>query len=481
MGKGFVENPFDQPAFTRGRSHGRPSKSRRGPPANFEEASPQTKSKTRNSAQNGNVVDSAPPFRKTLRKVGMKVGSSKTKILVRRIPPNISEEEFLQAIHPYRDSIDYICFVASPPASLGLAYVSLLGEAMSFLGRCYLHFKSADGACLFASEFDCHTFLNAQGQTQPVLVEYAPFERIPKYFSCIPKYLSDPKHTEPSPVLSPACSPNHPSPNSNIVGTHKIKSSTNSRPVHNSSELISSHCVITCRRKRDVKENTIFKDKKYLEFIATLEKPTEPLPSAEILYEKSMETLSHAEMQGKLPPKVKQVNTPLLEFIKSKRPTKSSSSLNSRSRPPTSSKKSGRGNSRPTQDPAASSVSEVSSSLNSAAPSNSRKKRSEKRNRSQKASSAASNPTERKRGPKDASLAHSASSQNPPSVEAQNVTPTIQLMKRAPLVGAHRSGGDPCSPQSAPVQPSPQILKSHKGRDRRLGDRFDVAKPPGNE
>ncbi|XP_068626446.1 regulator of nonsense transcripts 3B isoform X1 [Battus philenor] len=91
-----------------------------------------------------------------------------TKIIFRRLPPTMTEEAFLDQVSPIPDH-DYFYF-ARPDPSLGTNVYS----------RAYINFVNVDDIYLFRDKFDGYIFVDEKGLEYVGIVEYAPFQRIPK-------------------------------------------------------------------------------------------------------------------------------------------------------------------------------------------------------------------------------------------------------------------------------------------------------------
>lgn len=91
-----------------------------------------------------------------------------TKAIIRRLPPSMTKETFLEQVSPLPD-YDYMYFVK--------ADISLGEYAFS---RAYVNFKNSSDIFLFKEKFDNYVFLDAKGNEYPAVVEFAPFSRIPR-------------------------------------------------------------------------------------------------------------------------------------------------------------------------------------------------------------------------------------------------------------------------------------------------------------
>ncbi|KAI5635607.1 smg-4/UPF3 family domain-containing protein [Phthorimaea operculella] len=91
-----------------------------------------------------------------------------TKIILRRLPPTMTEEQFLEQVSPIPEH-DYFYF-AKPDPSL----------ANNLYSRAYINFINVEDIYLFRDKFDGYIFLDEKGVEYMGIVEYAPFQRIPK-------------------------------------------------------------------------------------------------------------------------------------------------------------------------------------------------------------------------------------------------------------------------------------------------------------
>lgn len=97
-----------------------------------------------------------------------KASAPSTKVVVRRLPPTMTEEEFLEAVSPLPEH-DYFTF-SLVDNSLGVyAYT-----------RAYINFKNVDDVFTFRAKFDNYVFVDQKGNEYPAMVEFAPFQKIPK-------------------------------------------------------------------------------------------------------------------------------------------------------------------------------------------------------------------------------------------------------------------------------------------------------------
>ncbi|KAK7603435.1 hypothetical protein V9T40_003434 [Parthenolecanium corni] len=92
-----------------------------------------------------------------------------TKVVIRKLPGSMTEQSFLESVSPLFDH-DYFYFIEGENPSFGEFNYS----------RAYINFLNMDDVFNFTSKFDDYVFLDNTGQEYPALVEYAPFQRIPK-------------------------------------------------------------------------------------------------------------------------------------------------------------------------------------------------------------------------------------------------------------------------------------------------------------
>ncbi|XP_059163639.1 regulator of nonsense transcripts 3B-like isoform X2 [Physella acuta] len=90
------------------------------------------------------------------------------KVVIRRLPPTLTPEEFVQQVAPLPE-YDFFYFVR--------ADMSLGANAFT---RAYIHFLVPDDIFIFRDKFDGYVFLDAKGGEYPAIVEFAPFQKVPK-------------------------------------------------------------------------------------------------------------------------------------------------------------------------------------------------------------------------------------------------------------------------------------------------------------
>lgn len=91
-----------------------------------------------------------------------------SKVVVRRLPPTMNRETFLNQISPV-PSYDYF-YMVKGDASLG----------ENSFSRAYINFSNPNDIYDFKEKFDNYVFLDAVGHEFPAVVEFAAFQKIPK-------------------------------------------------------------------------------------------------------------------------------------------------------------------------------------------------------------------------------------------------------------------------------------------------------------
>ncbi|KAK4510561.1 Serine/threonine protein kinase [Mucor velutinosus] len=98
----------------------------------------------------------------------------KTKVVVRRLPPNLPEEIFNTSVKPWisEDTVDYSVYV---PGKLSKSKAK-----ESIFSRAYFHFKSMEAVIAFHQGYDGHAFVDSRGNEFRAVVEFALYQKIPK-------------------------------------------------------------------------------------------------------------------------------------------------------------------------------------------------------------------------------------------------------------------------------------------------------------
>lgn len=90
------------------------------------------------------------------------------KLVIRRLPPSMSEAEFLKHVSPLPDH-DYFCFFE--------ANTNLGSDAYS---RAYINFVRPDDMSIFREQFDNYVFVDKNGHEYPAVVEQSFWHKTPK-------------------------------------------------------------------------------------------------------------------------------------------------------------------------------------------------------------------------------------------------------------------------------------------------------------
>lgn len=99
-----------------------------------------------------------------------------TKVVVRLLPPTVTESEFLATIpEESREGIEWTSFVA------GKRQERATPEKPNINARCYIHFLNNKMAIDFISKFHGHCFIDEKGESFRAVTAFAPFQRICKY------------------------------------------------------------------------------------------------------------------------------------------------------------------------------------------------------------------------------------------------------------------------------------------------------------
>ncbi|XP_058801801.1 regulator of nonsense transcripts 3A isoform X2 [Phymastichus coffea] len=91
-----------------------------------------------------------------------------TKVVIRRLPPTMTQDQFFEQVSPLSE-YDYLYF-AKADMSLGQYAYS----------RAYIDFVDSQDVFAFREKFDNYVFVDSKGTEFPAVVEYAPFQRVPK-------------------------------------------------------------------------------------------------------------------------------------------------------------------------------------------------------------------------------------------------------------------------------------------------------------
>ncbi|KAI3645817.1 hypothetical protein MP228_008745 [Amoeboaphelidium protococcarum] len=93
----------------------------------------------------------------------------KSKIVVRRLPPNLPESAFKTTIQQWMSRVNYFRYCPG----------SLVSEGVNQHSRAYLNFVDSQSVIEFSRVFNGWQFRNKQGQVHVAVVEYAPCQDVP--------------------------------------------------------------------------------------------------------------------------------------------------------------------------------------------------------------------------------------------------------------------------------------------------------------
>ena len=111
-----------------------------------------------------------------------------TKVVVRLLPPSLTEEEFMKSIpDKWEEEIDYKKF------SNGVYHESPTVETPNVNSFCYLNFKSFRSASEFVQKFHGTVFESpgTDGETFRAVAAIAPFQRVPRPWKCMKNLLQN--------------------------------------------------------------------------------------------------------------------------------------------------------------------------------------------------------------------------------------------------------------------------------------------------
>lgn len=91
-----------------------------------------------------------------------------TKVVIRRLPPTMTQDQFLEQVSPLPEH-DYLYFVKADMSMGQFAF-----------SRAYINFIEQQDIFMFREKFDNYVFVDSKGTEYPAVVEFAPFQRLPK-------------------------------------------------------------------------------------------------------------------------------------------------------------------------------------------------------------------------------------------------------------------------------------------------------------
>lgn len=95
-------------------------------------------------------------------------GALPTKVVMRRLPPSLTPESLIEQISPLPEH-DFFYFVKAD-MSLGI----------NAFTRAYISFMNPAEIFNFRDKFDGYVFIDGKGNEYPAIVEFAPFQKVPK-------------------------------------------------------------------------------------------------------------------------------------------------------------------------------------------------------------------------------------------------------------------------------------------------------------
>nr|CAG4641618.1 EOG090X04G9 [Eurycercus lamellatus] len=92
-----------------------------------------------------------------------------SKVIIRRLPPTMTEEVFREQISPLPDN-DFFYYIKGEQHAVGVPTFS----------RAYINFVNQEEIFTFQDKFDGYVFLDQKGNEFTALVEFAPYQKIPR-------------------------------------------------------------------------------------------------------------------------------------------------------------------------------------------------------------------------------------------------------------------------------------------------------------
>ncbi|ORX42101.1 RNA-binding domain-containing protein [Piromyces finnis] len=108
----------------------------------------------------------------TRKQVNQKKLKARTKVIVRRLPPNLPEEVFYDSINEWLENITWKSYY---PGKLSKSKAK-----ENVFSRAYLNFKNIETLIEFFKEYDGHMFIDSKGNEYQALVEFSLYQMIPK-------------------------------------------------------------------------------------------------------------------------------------------------------------------------------------------------------------------------------------------------------------------------------------------------------------
>lgn len=146
------------------------------------------------------------------------------KLVIRRLPPSMSEEDLLEQLSPLPEH-DYFCFFE---ANTGLGPYSF--------SRAYINFMRPEDMDMFLQKFDNHTFSDRNGHEYAAVVEQAMWHKSPKsgpFYRAPETDLTSPNTSPETTVQTKGTIEEDPEFVSFMEGLHSHKKRPQQSPVQN--------------------------------------------------------------------------------------------------------------------------------------------------------------------------------------------------------------------------------------------------------
>ncbi|KAL1925259.1 uncharacterized protein VTP21DRAFT_142 [Calcarisporiella thermophila] len=100
--------------------------------------------------------------------------TDRLKVVIRQLPPHLPEQVFLQSVAQWanEETTDWYSFFQGK--------FSKSKSKESIASRAYFHFKNIQQVIEFCRGYDGHVFVDSKGNTSRAVVEFAPYQKLPK-------------------------------------------------------------------------------------------------------------------------------------------------------------------------------------------------------------------------------------------------------------------------------------------------------------
>ncbi|CAG8484534.1 3183_t:CDS:2 [Paraglomus occultum] len=117
---------------------------------------------------------SGRPKKSKAKRSGRNKHVTKTKVVVRRLPPNLPEELFKESVKKWanEETTDWFRFHKGR--------ISKSKNKEAIFSRAYFHFKLMEDVLEFHRNYDNHLFVDNRGNETRCVVEFAPYQKLPK-------------------------------------------------------------------------------------------------------------------------------------------------------------------------------------------------------------------------------------------------------------------------------------------------------------